>query len=73
MKVYILIINDRHSDIDVEVFSDKEKSITQAKALAKKYCRHEDDYEERKVADWIFYAQYSCEGNSITVLEKEVL
>lgn len=72
MKVYVLIIDDRHADTDTEVFADKDKAIERARALAKEYCRHEEDYEEKQIADWIFHVEYSCESDSVTVHEREV-
>lgn len=72
MKVYAIIIDDRHSDTDVEVYADRERAIERARALAKEYCRREEDYQELQIADWVFHAEYSCESDSITVLEKEL-
>lgn len=69
-KLFVVLIQDRHADVDAEVWADKEKAIARARELAKEYCRFPEDYEERQVADWVFYAVYSCESDSITVLEK---
>lgn len=40
--------------------------------LAFEYCRHRKYYKEKQIADWIFHVTYSCEGDSISVLEKEI-
>lgn len=70
---YAIIINDRHCDTEVEICYDKAKAIAHGRALAKKYCRYEDDYEEREPDDeWLFHATYSCEGDSITVVQPKV-
>lgn len=71
-KVYTILIQDRHADTEAEVWKDKEKAIERGRSLAKEYCRFPEDYEEKQVADWVFYAVYSCEEDSITVLETEV-
>lgn len=73
MKVYLVITQDRHVDVDVEVYDNKDVAIKRGKELAKKYCRNTKDYEESKVADWLFYAIYSCEGDYVSVHEKDLL
>ncbi len=72
MKVYVLVIEDRHSDTDVRVFADKDKAIESARKLAQEYCRFVEDYQEKQIADWVFHVEYSCEGDSVTVHEREV-
>ena len=71
MKVYTLLIRDRHSDPTVRIFADKDKAIETAKALAHEYDRF-GSYEEHEIAGWIFHASYSCEGDYVTVNEAEV-
>lgn len=73
MKVYTVLIEDRHSDAEVKVFNDKEDAINYARKTAKEYCRFPEDYEERVIADWIFFAEYSCESDSVRVEEKEII
>jgi hypothetical protein len=71
MELYIVVIEDMHTDVTVHPFSDKEKAITEAKRIAKEYCRHEEDYEEHdygKDDGWLFYAQYSCESDHVRVV-----
>jgi hypothetical protein len=72
MIVYIILIQDRHADVDAEVWSDKDKAIERARKLASDYCSHKEDYEESQIADWVFHATYSCEGDCVTVLQKEL-
>ena len=79
MKLYIVIWEDRHSDVTAHPFTDSDKAIAEAKRIAKEYAREEGDYEEHdygRDADWIFYAQYSCEGDHVRVviaeLDKEI-
>jgi len=75
MKLYAVIINDRHTDVSVHPFTNAEKAISEAKRVAKKYCRDEEDYEEHdygKDDGWLFYANYSCEVDSVRVTEIEV-
>ena len=77
MNVYVVIIEDRHADVDAEVFEDDNIAVKRAKALAKDYCRFPEDYEERlndaMIKDgWLFHAQYSCEGDHVKVLAREL-
>lgn len=71
-EVYVVIIEDRHTDVDAEVYADEHKAVERAKVMAKDSCQSPEDYEEHKIADWIFYASYSCESDSVKVLKKEV-
>lgn len=76
MEVYIVITEDRHSDLEVEPFLDMQKALNRAKELANKYCRFPKDYEEINTEEWnngaIFRIEYSCEGDSVTVYRVEM-
>ena len=79
MELYIVIVEDRYSDVEAMPYTSKEKAVEVAKSLAKKYCRHQDDYQEHdygKDSGWLFYANYSCESDSVrvvtTTLDKEI-
>jgi hypothetical protein len=72
-RVFVVLIEDRHADVDVEVYTDRDKAIARGRELAKEYCRYEDDYEENTNPAWLFNATYSCEGDNITVYERELL
>jgi hypothetical protein len=75
-RIHIVIWKDRHADTTVHPFTDLETAISEAKRMAKKYSRAPEDYEERKIPGWDFYASYSCEGchtRVVTVdLDKEI-
>lgn len=70
--MYILIIEDRHSDTSAHPFTMKETAIANAKHIAKKYARQESDYEEQEIDGWDFYATYSCEGDCVRVEKQPV-
>ncbi len=72
MKIYIAIVDDRHADTDACAFSTAEKAIEFARAIAAKYCRHEEDLEEVEIDGWVFCVNYSCESDSVHVIEKEL-
>ena len=76
MKIYIVVVEDRNSDVEVKPFVSKEKAIAIAKVDALGSCRSADDYEELdlgKEDGWVFYAQYSVEGDSVRVVETELV
>lgn len=70
--LYVIQVHDRHSEDSLYVFTDVRRAIGYARNEAKKYCRFYDDYKEKKVADWIFYAEYSCEGDYVRVIKCEL-
>ena len=70
--VYVIIISDRHSGIGIEVWSDKDPAIDRARAFAKSYNRFSDDYCERDIRGYVFYASYSGEGDCVFVREVEI-
>lgn len=75
MKIYIVIISDRHSDTEVRPFYNPNEAVTAARDLAKSYCRYKEDYEEEQLGrdiGWLFYATYSCEGDHVHVVTAEM-
>jgi hypothetical protein len=78
--VYVVIIEDRHVDTDVEVYSSQALAILRAGQLAMLYMRHPveaDDIDwglnESMVRNgWMWYCRYSCEGDSVRVLHREI-
>jgi uncharacterized membrane protein len=70
--VYVVIINDRHEDIDVEVFSQKEAAISRAKEIARERM---DEYEGEDIDDIggeriFLFEKYSTEDNYVCVAER---
>ncbi|MCK5609612.1 hypothetical protein KAR91_47495 [Candidatus Pacearchaeota archaeon] len=78
MKLYIAIWADRHTDITAHPFSEKGAAIGWARLKAKEYSQlagDGSDYEEHDYGlcnGWVFYANYSCEGDCIYVIETEL-
>ena len=73
MKIYNVVVDDRHADLEVIPFVDKSEAILYALKCAKFGSEHNGDYWEvlnSGVACW--WVQYSCEGSSVKVLEQEV-
>ena len=75
MKIYTVVVNDRHTDDDIYPFSDRDKAISEARKIAKEYCHHEQYYEEFSKGswmlkeDWVFCVHYSTEDDQVFVVE----
>jgi hypothetical protein len=63
-------------DTAVYPFFDKERAIDEAKKIAHEYCRHPPNtYQEHDFNGedgWVFYAEYSTEGDHVIVIEAEM-
>lgn len=74
-EIYIVAVEDRHSDIALYPFTNKEKAIEESRRIASNYSQHSGYYEER-VYGSTFAITYSCEGDSVSVitafLDKEI-
>jgi hypothetical protein len=71
MKLYVVIIEDSSDDVAVHPFSDPNAAVESARRIAKEYCRNEAYYEEHDYGrgeGWLFFANYSCEGDSVMVV-----
>ncbi len=79
MKVYVVVVNDRHADPEIKLFKDEQKALGYAEQAVQDTARHPEDIERDELNDfmkrdgWIYYVRYSCEGDYIVVYEREVL
>ena len=74
-KIYIVIWEDRHTDVTAHPFTDKQTAITEARRTAHAFAKEPDDYQEHdygKNSGWLFYAGYSCESDCVRVVEVEM-
>jgi hypothetical protein len=73
MKIYAVIIEDRHTGTIIRAFSQAEKAVAYAKEIAFDYSSEcPEDFEELKVAGLLYFATYSWEGDSVRVIEVEL-
>jgi isopropylmalate/homocitrate/citramalate synthase len=72
LTVFLVFINDRHSDTDAEVFTSAEAAIEYARTTAREFARSPEDYIEADVRGWLFFATYSVENDCVWVIEKEL-
>ena len=72
MKVYTILINDRHADTEVNDYKSKESAIKTAKRYVTEWAKYPEDIEETEGKWCLYHGIYSCEGDSVTVSEVEV-
>lgn len=72
MKVYALIIDDRHSDTDVQVFSTPESAVDAANAIATEYALRPEDIQGENYDGFLLWIRYGVEGDHVAVLEREL-
>lgn len=79
--IYIVMIEDRHYDTEAHPFSTPERALDFAKAYLADHAdsaAHVDPEDASMSAEdltevgWLFYAQYSVEGDCIWVLPKVI-
>jgi hypothetical protein len=69
MKLYLAIIEDRHTDVAVYVYDTPEAAIARARQEAHENATAPDDIEEEQVDGWLYYARYSVESDCVHVEE----
>lgn len=69
--VYVVLVVDRRSGPEPEVFATPEAAIGYATACAAEYSL-DGTYEVSEIDGWLFYACYSPESDSVRVQAKEV-
>ena len=79
-RLFIVIIEDRHTDVQVELWLEEAEAITRARTVAKERWSAESGvpYSEKlsgpmKKAGWLFHVTYSGEGDAVRVERKDVL
>lgn len=72
MKVYAAIVEDRHVDTEVALFTDKFLAIDHARNAAKDLDHSGDQFDEIEMPGWVYYATFSCEGDFVRVEELEL-
>ena len=66
MQVFLVILENRHTDVQVEVFSDEAKAVERAKAIVEDY-DYEPEEPDEEIDGWIFNATLSPEGDAVRV------
>ena len=80
MTIYVVMVEDRHTDTEVHLFSTPEKAIAYAQGVlddnseSAKYVDSEErmSEEDLRAAGWLFFGLYSPEGDCVWVVPREV-
>jgi hypothetical protein len=74
MTIWIVIIEDRHIDVDARPFSH----LPLAVAAAGEWASDQRDVAEQEITDsmaadgWVFFLEYGTEGDCVRVVEREL-
>jgi hypothetical protein len=79
-EIWIVVIDDRHTDPEVTVFTDAAAATAFAERQIQNYAHHPEliEPEDRELnkamtdAGWIWYCRYSSEGDSAWVIRSEL-
>ena len=73
MEIYIVMIDEKHSDTEAHLFSAPESALEYARAMVRWYAgeRNKDKIEETEVAGWL-YSAWVEDSFSIWVVAKEL-
>ena len=73
MTVYVVMVFERHTDPDVEVFTSGDAAVARAREIAEDYARSADDIEEPDgFYGCLYYAEWGTEGDHVWVDRREV-
>ncbi len=75
--VYVVVHEDRHTDVGVTVFAAADAAIAYARDQARECARDPEDIEEElngamRADGWLYYCRYSSESDSIRVVERSI-
>lgn len=70
--IFTLILDDHHNDIEVELYFDKDKALTEAKRYVNEECEGQI-WDEIVVPGFLYVANHQGESDSIMVQESEVI
>lgn len=71
-EIYVVLINDRHVDLDVRLFTNKEAADAYAEAELDSFARHPDHIERYGDRDDDWSATWNEEGDYVRVTRREV-
>ncbi len=77
MKLFIVIVEDRHTDVECYPFDTSEVAIKFAKKQARLIATHDGAWPNARATieqcdGWLYAARCSSEGDYVHVVEKEL-
>lgn len=77
--IYLVILEDRHIDVEVTPFRDRDAAIARAREIAAEESRSDSSYEISELTPdmlddgWLFHAVYSVEDDSVRVVQRDLI
>ena len=73
--VWIVLLEDRHVDVDAFPFTSEAAALDAARRLAGEWTRHDDPVEAELTPDmindrWVLLLEYGTEGDHVTVIRR---
>lgn len=69
-EVYVILLDETHSDPVEEVWTDREIAVARAKELVSSYARHPEEWKEQEIPEWIYYS--ADESSSVRVIATRI-
>ena len=70
MDTWIVLIEDRHTDVDAVPFSSEERAIEYARTQAPADAAAEPLNDAMRRDGWVFYLPYGLEGDRVRVVKR---
>ena len=70
MEIWIVLIEDRHADVEALPFGSEEKAFTAARKAAPDDATDGDLNPAMRVDGWVLYLPYGTEGDSVRVIKR---
>jgi hypothetical protein len=78
-EVWIVLVEDHHTDVNAIPFSSEEAAVTRAREEATANARHPDDVEwnaglsaAMRADGWVLYLPYGTEGDKVRVVRRQM-
>jgi hypothetical protein len=73
MKIYVVLIHDRHTDTEVHAYTTPDAAIDFAREIAHERAHADhDEVIEENIEDRLYFATYCIEGDHVEVFETEL-
>jgi hypothetical protein len=79
MDVWIVLIEDRHADVEPLPFSTEEGAVQAARSAVEENARHPESIDwdaelnpAMRATGWVLYVPYSSEGDCVRVIKRTV-
>jgi hypothetical protein len=72
MKIYNVLWEDRHTDTTATPFLDLDAAKVWAREQALESNNYPDCFIEKPIDGWLYYVEYSSEGDCLWITEHDV-